>query len=137
MNMCVVEKDISINLINQYELFLKDPHKLSHPDKVFLLCKRIFDILFSSLGLLYLSPLFVVIAILIWIKSPQGSIFFSHKRLGLNGKEFDCYKFRTMIPNADDILKIWLDDNHEFKEEFEKNFKLKEDPKIIPVIVSF
>ncbi|WP_457562948.1 sugar transferase [Caminibacter pacificus] len=62
--------------------------------------KRVFDIIFSSLGLIIFFPLMVLIAIAIKISS-QGSIFFKQKRVGKNFKEFEIYKFRTMVENAE------------------------------------
>jgi len=96
--------------------------------------KRAFDIIFSLTVLMILSPVFGLIALLIKIISSDGPIFFAHKRVGLNGKEFDCYKFRTMSPDAEKILNKLFDEQPELKDEFQKDFKLKHDPRIIPVI---
>ncbi|MEM2074368.1 MAG: sugar transferase [Nitrososphaeria archaeon] len=99
--------------------------------------KRLFDILFSLFAILLLSPIMLTIAILIKIKSPEGPVFFSHKRVGQYGKTFKVYKFRTMVPDAEKILKEWLDKHPEIKAEYEKDFKLKNDPRIIPGIGEF
>ena len=99
--------------------------------------KRIFDIIFSLFALIFLSPLFLIIAILIKIKSPEGSIFFGHERVGKNKKLFKVYKFRTMIFNAEKALELLLEENPKVKAEFEQDFKLKNDPRIIPGIGSF
>ena len=98
--------------------------------------KRVFDIVFSITALLLLAPVFLIIAILMKIISP-GPIFFGHKRIGKNGKFFRVYKFRTMVPNAEEILHEWLANNPKIKEEYEKDFKLKDDPRIVPVIGNF
>lgn len=64
--------------------------------------KRIFDIFFSGLGLIILSPFFLIIAI--WIKlDSNGPVFYRGLRVGLNGKLFRIYKFRSMIVNAENI----------------------------------
>ena len=99
--------------------------------------KRIFDVIFSVSALVLLSPLFLVIAIMIKMKSPEGPVFFGHQRIGKNGKFFRVYKFRTMVPDAEERLKKLLDSNLKLKEEFEKDFKLKNDPRIIPGIGNF
>jgi len=99
--------------------------------------KRIFDIIFSTSALVLLSPVFLVIAIMIKIKSPEGPVFFGHQRIGKNGKFFRVYKFRTMVPDAEERLKKLLDSNPKLKKEFEKDFKLKDDPRIIPGIGNF
>lgn len=98
--------------------------------------KRIFDVVFSFCALTFLFPIFFFIGALIKLKDPKGPMFFAHKRLGQNGKEFKCYKFRTMVTNADVILKKMLE-NPEIRAEYEKDFKLKDDPRIIPIVGNF
>lgn len=71
------------------------------------LCKRIFDIVMSSISLLLLLPLFIIIAILIRIES-KGPIIYKSKRVGSNYKIFDFLKFRSMYPDADKRLKEYL-----------------------------
>ena len=64
--------------------------------------KRIFDIVFSSLILLILSPILLLISLVIKLTS-KGKVFFTQERVGLNGKPFKIYKFRTMVENAEKI----------------------------------
>ena len=64
--------------------------------------KRIFDILFSAVLLVFLLPLFILIAIIIKIDS-KGSVFYKAKRIGLFGKEFGMWKFRSMVKDADTV----------------------------------
>lgn len=91
--------------------------------------KRIFDILFSLLGLLVLFvPLFIV-ALIIVIDSPGASPIYFQERIGKNGKSFKFYKFRSMIPHAEDMLEELLDQN----EMSGPAFKIKEDPRITRV----
>lgn len=94
--------------------------------------KRIFDIIVSIFGLIVLSPLFILISLMIKMTS-KGPIFFGHKRLGKDGKIFRCWKFRTMVLNAEEILQKWLEERPEIKAEFEKDFKLKDDPRITKI----
>ena len=63
--------------------------------------KRILDILLSLIGLIVLIPIFLMIGIIIKLES-RGPIFFVHKRIGKNGKKIGIYKFRTMLPNAEE-----------------------------------
>ncbi|CAA6809846.1 MAG: Undecaprenyl-phosphate galactosephosphotransferase (EC [uncultured Campylobacterales bacterium] len=99
--------------------------------------KRVFDICFSLGAItIVLVPMFVI-AILIKIKSPKGPIIFTQLRMGKNKKFFRVYKFRTMINDAENVLDRWLNDHPEIKEEYEKDFKLKNDPRIIPIVGSF
>ena len=91
--------------------------------------KRIFDIVGSLLGLIILSPLFIVLSIIVKVDSP-GPVFFAHKRLGYKGQSMKIYKFRTMVTNAEDMLSSL---SPEQKAEFAKNFKLENDPRITKV----
>jgi len=67
--------------------------------KIFLIEKRIFDILSSGIGLIMLFPIFVVIGIFIKLDS-KGPVFFVQERVGKDGKMFQAYKLRTMVDNA-------------------------------------
>ena len=64
--------------------------------------KRVIDIIISSLGLIMLSPILLIVGISIKLES-KGPVFFSQKRVGLNGKEFDMFKFRSMVVNAEEL----------------------------------
>jgi exopolysaccharide biosynthesis polyprenyl glycosylphosphotransferase len=94
--------------------------------------KRIFDITGSLLGLILFSPLFLIISIAIKMAS-QGPILYKHERMGRGGKTFKIYKFRSMRPDADKILKDILEKSPEKKKEFENDFKLKNDPRITKI----
>ena len=91
--------------------------------------KRIGDVIFSLLVLTLGAPIFVLIGILVKLSSP-GSIFYIQKRVGRNYKEFGCIKFRTMYKNADDLLPNLLEKYPLMRKEFEKDFKLRHDPRI-------
>ena len=100
--------------------------------KFYLKLKNIFDFIFSLIFLICGSPLFFVIAVLVKFSS-RGPIFFQHKRIGKNKKYFYCIKFRTMHPEANDILNNLLSENEEIRNEFQKTHKLKNDPRITPL----
>ena len=91
--------------------------------------KRIFDLLASLLGMIVVIPLGIVLSILIYIDSP-GPIIFAHRRIGRSGREFPCYKFRSMVPDAQKVLSDYLAENPAAKEEWNRDFKLKNDPRI-------
>ena len=95
--------------------------------------KRIFDLLCSIIGLIFLIPLTIIVKILYMATGDFKSIFFTQKRIGINGKEFKLFKFRTMIPNADEELKQILKENEELNDEYKKNKKLKNDPRITKI----
>lgn len=88
--------------------------------------KRLIDILGSITGIIVLSPFLIIIAILVRVDS-KGPVLFSHKRLGVGGKIIKVYKFRTMVSDAEELLKRLTPEQ---KEEYEKNFKLENDPRI-------
>lgn len=93
--------------------------------------KRTFDILFSLFALLVGAPVFLLIALLIYLFSP-GKVIFSHERIGRGGKPFRCYKFRSMYVDSDKRLNDLLKKNPELKKEWDANFKLKSDPRVTP-----
>lgn len=93
-----------------------------------VIVKKIFDYVGATLGLLLLSPLFIIIAIAIKRSSP-GPVFYKRRVVGAGGKEFDAWKFRTMVVNAQEVLE----QHPELKAEFEENFKLKDDPRITTI----
>ncbi|MCV6594735.1 MAG: sugar transferase, partial [Silicimonas sp.] len=100
------------------------------------LLKRGFDFLFSAVALVALLPLMGIIALLLRMFS-RGPVFFVHQRIGFGGKPFGCLKFRTMVADADVRLERLLATSDAARYEFEETRKLKQDPRIIPVIGSF
>lgn len=91
-------------------------------------CKRAFDLVAASLLLVLLSPVLLALAWL--VKRDGGPAFFGHKRIGQGGKTFQCWKFRSMVVNAQEVLQELLATNAEARAEWEKEFKLKNDPRI-------
>lgn len=90
--------------------------------------KRTLDIV-GSLGLLALfSPLIAVIIVI--LKREGGGVLFRHHRVGRHGELFQCLKFRTMIPNADRVLSDVLSGDETLKEEWLRDYKLKDDPRV-------
>lgn len=91
--------------------------------------KRVFDILFSFFVLILAFPLFLLIAFAVRITS-RGKTVYIQERIGRGGKPFNCYKFRTMHPDADARLKEILKNNPGMRNEWERSHKLKNDPRI-------
>jgi Undecaprenyl-phosphate galactose phosphotransferase WbaP len=94
--------------------------------------KRMFDIVVGTILLVLLLPILLIIAIMIKLDSP-GPVGFSHKRVGKDGYEFNCYKFRSMVVNAQEILEEVLQDDSDLRKEWECAFKLKNDPRVTRV----
>lgn len=105
------------------------------PDNYISLCaKAVIDFVFSFFVIICLSPVYLIIAIIIKIDS-RGPVFFKQTRVGLRGREFQVYKFRSMIPNAEKVLKdINLDVATGIENEQEGPvFKMKNDPRITKI----
>ena len=82
--------------------------------------KRVLDIIFSLLAIILLVPIWLIVAI--WIKfDSKGPVFHRTERLGRDGIFFVKYKFRTMVPDGEIVLKKLLLDNPLLKEEYENN----------------
>ena len=94
--------------------------------------KRTGDVLFSLSVLLLGSPVFLLLAVLVKVSSP-GPVFYVQRRVGRGYRHFGCIKFRTMRPDADRVLARVLAESPEMRAEFERDFKLREDPRITPI----
>lgn len=92
------------------------------------LIKRSFDIIVASLIAILFSPLLVLLAL--WVKQDGGNAIYGHTRIGRDGKAFSCLKFRSMVPNSQEVLTELLATNEQAREEWEKDFKLRNDPRI-------
>ncbi len=90
--------------------------------------KRVFDIVVSICMLIGLSP--ILLGVLVLMQFEKGPTFFSHRRIGLNGRYFPCLKFRTMIPDAEAVLKEVLASDPALAAEWAQTQKLKKDPRI-------
>ena len=95
------------------------------------LVKLIFDLVIASLLVLICLPLFLMFALL--ISRDGGPVLFRHRRVGRNGRLFDCLKFRTMVPNAHKILEQHLAESPAAAAEWEQNFKLRNDPRVTAI----
>lgn len=100
--------------------------------RAYLIVKRVFDIFASSFGLIVLSPIFLITIIAVRLES-KGKAIFTQDRIGLNGKIFKLYKFRSMVENADEILKDILSKDDVLALEYRVNKKFKNDPRITKV----
>lgn len=94
--------------------------------KLYYFMKRIFDFTAALVALVFLSPLFLIISLIIFIDDPHGSPLFVQERVGKNNKIFRFYKFRTMVVNAEAMLDTLQDQN----EKDGPVFKIKNDPRI-------
>ncbi len=102
---------------------------VSNESAFYLVSKRIIDIVGSLCGIILLSPLFLIVAILIKLDDPKGKVFFAQERNGRYPKTFKMYKFRSMVHNAEELLKDLMDRN----EQTGPVFKINDDPRITKV----
>ncbi|WP_205439460.1 sugar transferase [Halobacillus ihumii] len=95
----------------------------------YLFIKRLMDIVGATLGIICLSPIFVLIALLIKLDDFQGPVLFSQIRVGKNGRDFKMYKFRSMVSNAEELKEKLMIKN----EATGPVFKMREDPRITKI----
>ena len=125
---------MNINVESQEAILSRDivivPKIAKKASKInYMSVKRVFDLVSSTIGLIMLSPIFLILAIIVKLDS-KGPVFFAHTRYGKNGKKFKMYKFRTMYENAQDMIN---DFTPEQMKEWKENFKLQDDPRITKV----
>lgn len=118
------------SLFNERLMFMSLKNNLARPYNRFI--KRVFDLVLTTIGVVLLSPVFLLLAVLIKLDS-RGPVIFAHQRIGKDGKLFPCLKFRTMCVDADKKLKEYLAANPEARKEWEAEFKLKDDPRVTRV----
>lgn len=99
----------------------------------YLCIKRIIDIIVSIFAFIFLIPLILIVKISYMLSGDFHSIFFNQERIGKDGKAFKMYKLRTMVPNADELLKKLLKENKEMNNEYKKYKKLENDPRITKI----
>lgn len=90
--------------------------------------KRGFDIVVASLLLLFLAPVFALLCYM--VRRDGGNAIYGHERIGQDGKKFKCLKFRSMVTNSKEVLEKLLATSEEARREWDKDFKLKKDPRI-------
>lgn len=98
-------------------------------NSIYPVIKRLMDIFLSFLGLICLVPIFLILAIIIKLEDPKGSVFFNQIRLGENEKEFKIFKFRSMYMDAEERLE----ELKHLNEIHGHMFKMKEDPRVTKI----
>lgn len=102
-------------------------------EKAYHFIKRLFDIIVSLIGLVFLIPASLIIKIAYIFNGDFHRIIFTQDRIGKNGKHFKFYKFRSMVVNADEVLFKTLELDKNAYKEYKENKKLKQDPRITKV----
>lgn len=118
--------EISTLFVEQLTL-IKSKNNLSRwYNRWFKFC---FDMVLTVCGILFISPVLLILALLVLLDN-RGHVLFTHRRVGKNGREFPCYKFQTMVADADEVLAEYLSENAEARREWERSFKLADDPRV-------
>lgn len=99
---------------------------------LYSILKKVFDIIVGIIGIIILIPVSIVVKVFTLLNRDFNSIFFVQIRIGKNGKKFKLYKFRTMVPNAEEELQKLLKIK-KYKTEWDKNQKFKNDPRITKI----
>lgn len=94
---------------------------------------RAFDIAIALIALVILSPVLLVVALAVFLTDAKGPIIFAHRRIGRDGVEFPCLKFRSMVVNAQDRLEHLLATDANARAEWAHSHKLQSDPRITPI----
>lgn len=117
-----------------FDSSIKDEIKIRGYRKYRSYCflKRAFDIIFSLLAVAFFLPFFVIVIVLLSIHD-GWPVIYRHKRVGRDGKAFDCFKFRTMRRDADRVLSDLLSTDAGARREWELQQKLRNDPRIHPL----
>lgn len=124
-----MEKNISRNENKDFIKGIEVNRILERESRLYLFIKRSIDIICSLAGIIVLSPVFLIVAILIKIEDPKGTIFFCQERNGQHPNTFKMYKFRSMVHNAEELLK----DLQHKNEQTGPAFKMTDDPRITKV----
>ncbi|UAK16372.1 sugar transferase [Sporolactobacillus terrae] len=104
----------------------QDLKKKVESQHAYLITKRLIDMIGAILGIIFLSPVFIIVSILIKVEDPRGPVIFKQIRVGKNGQTFKIFKFRSMVTNAEQLLGQLLDQN----ETTGAMFKMKNDPRV-------
>ena len=119
-------------MTNKDKISNNSAFEFSKKQKIYFIFKRLFDIVFSIIGIIGFIILSIIIKIIYLFNGDNKTIIYKHTRVGKDGKLFTLYKFRTMVEDADDLLKDLLKDSN-IKDEWNENHKIKKDPRITKV----
>lgn len=111
------------------EATLESTNSFSIRKTLYFIIKRLFDIICSLIGCILLLPIALIVKISYLLSGDTKTIFYKQKRIGKNGKFIYIYKFRSMVVNADEVLKELLKDP-KYKKEWDENQKFENDPRI-------
>ena len=112
------------------EALAQSPAEAAPPASSYAATKRALDVLGAGVLAVVFSPLILAIVIVALIRREPGSIIYKHRRIGQDGHAFECLKFRTMVPNADQVLRELLERDPAIEAEWVRDHKLRCDPRV-------
>ena len=125
-------EDQFVTKVGVYKTLTVGAYSFTPSQLIYLGLKRVFDIICGLIGLIVLVPLSLIVKIVNLMSGDTKSIFYTQKRIGLNGKIIRIFKFRSMVPNADEVLEEMLKDE-KYRKEWEENQKFENDPRITKI----
>lgn len=123
--------DANVKFVEKRQVEAEDIKTIK--ERIYLINKRIADILVSLFGIIIIIPMTIVIVIARELNNEKGKMIFDQLRIGKDGKKFRLYKYRSMVLNADYKLEKYLETNEEARLEYNTTKKLKNDPRITKV----
>lgn len=133
-NVAIKNKQIQLENVATVEKNNEKQESTAKVGVLYYVCKKIIDILAGLTGTILIIFITIFVAIMRLVKKENdGPIFYTQIRVGKNGKQFKLYKYRSMVMNADEKLKDYLEKNEKAREEYKKYKKLKNDPRITTV----
>lgn len=133
-NVAIKNKQIQLENVATVEKNNEKKESTAKVGVLYYVCKKIIDILAGLTGTILIIFITIFVAIMRLVKKENdGPIFYTQIRVGKNGKQFKLYKYRSMVMNADEKLKDYLEKNEKAREEYKKYKKLKKDPRITTV----
>ena len=127
-----ISEDQSVQNMGVYPVLSIRNFSFTQSQLIYLRIKRLIDIFFSSIGLIFLGPFALLVKIATLASGDKARIFYKQDRIGKNGKIFKMWKFRTMVPDSDAQLKELLK-QEEYRKQWEENQKIVDDPRITKV----
>ena len=124
--------DQFISRVGVYKTASIGPYAFDGKRMAYFAVKRVFDLIFGIIGCVFLLPLMVVVKLSYIASGDHAPIFYSQIRVGQYGKTFKLYKFRSMIPDADEVLKQLLQQD-EYRKQWERDQKFDNDPRITKI----
>ena len=125
-------EDYGVDTVGVYNTLSAGLYSFTAGQNLYSVLKRAVDIILSAVGLVFLAPLTLIVKLVYLITGDSSPIIYRQERVGRNGRTINIYKYRTMVPDADKILRELLEDE-QYRAEWEANQKFSDDPRITKI----